>query len=62
MAVEQGWGREETVLSLMRKGGLRGRGERWGEVGMEVVRFRGHAESLGWGEYKAFREWVGKRA
>lgn len=61
MAVEQGWEKEESVVSLMRKGGWRGRESGWKEVEMEVVRFQGHAESLGYEEFKAWREWVGKR-
>ena len=61
VAVEQGWDKEETILSLMRKAGWGGRTEKWREVGdMKVVRFQGAAESVGWEEYKLWKEWVEK--
>lgn len=61
VAVEQGWDREETVVSLMRKAGWSGRKERWGEVAdLKVVRFQGMVESVGWGEFARWREWVEK--
>ena len=48
-------------MSLMRKAGWGGRREKWSEVGdLKVVRFQGVAESAGWEEYKAWREWVRK--
>ncbi len=58
VAVEQGWSKEETVVSLMRKAGWMGRKERWEEVGLDVVRYQGKKESLGWGEFRRWREWV----
>jgi len=61
VAVEQGWDREETIISLMRKAGWSGRRERWREVGdMKVVRYRGISESLGWEEFEKWRAWVEK--
>ena len=61
VAVEQGWDREETLVSLMRKAGWSGRREKWSEVGdLKVVRFQGVAETLGWGEFKEWRAWVDK--
>jgi hypothetical protein len=43
----------------MRKAGWGGRREKWAEVAdLKVVRFQGKAESLGWEEYRAWREWV----
>lgn len=57
--VEQGWDREETVVSLMRKAGWNGRRERWREVGdFKTTRFQGAAESVGWEEFKKWRAWV----
>lgn len=64
VAVEQDWDREETIVSAMRKAGWGGRKEKWAEVGdLKVTRFQGKAESVGWVEYKTWREWVevGKR-
>jgi uncharacterized protein (TIGR00296 family) len=55
VAVEQGWDKEETIVSLMRKAGWSGRREKWTEVtDLKVVRFQGLAESL---EYEEFAKW-----
>lgn len=55
VAVEQGWDKEETIVSLMRKAGWSGRREKWTEVtDLKVVRFQGLAESL---EYEDFAKW-----
>ena len=55
VAVEQGWDKEETIVSLMRKAGWSGRREKWMEVAdLKVVRFQGLAESL---EYEGFAKW-----
>lgn len=61
VALEQGWTKEETLTSLMRKAGYSsGRGgEMWKKVGdFRVVRYMGAKESCGWEEYKGWREWV----
>ncbi|CAL3971624.1 hypothetical protein PZA11_004953 [Diplocarpon coronariae] len=59
--VEQGWTKEETVFSLMQKAGWRGKKEKWREVGdFNTVRFQGKAESLGWEEFRRWREWAEK--
>lgn len=60
VAVEQGWDKEETVVSLMRKAGWVGRRDKWAEVDLKVVRYQGRKESLEYGEYKRWREWVEK--
>ncbi|EPE35875.1 AMMECR1-like protein [Glarea lozoyensis ATCC 20868] len=61
VAVEQGWDKEETIVSLMRKAGWSGKKEKWTEVGdLKCVRFQGKAESAGWDEYKNWKEWVEK--
>ncbi|KAL3426361.1 hypothetical protein PVAG01_03152 [Phlyctema vagabunda] len=61
VAPEQGWSKEETIVSLMRKAGWIGKKDRWNEVGdLKVVRFQGKAESLDFTEYKAWKEWVEK--
>lgn len=59
VAPEQGWDKEETIVSLMRKSGWGGRRDKWREVSdMKVVRFQGMAESLAWDEFKQWKEWV----
>lgn len=59
VAPEQGWTKEETVVSLMRKAGWEGNKSRWKEVELRVVRYQGKKEKLGYEEYKAWRDWVG---
>ena len=59
VAVEQGWTKEETLLSLMRKAGWLGRREKWREVGdLKVVRYQGKKESVDYEEYRKWRDWV----
>ncbi|KAK3064472.1 hypothetical protein LTS18_006928 [Coniosporium uncinatum] len=59
VAREQGWTKEETIVSLMRKAGWSGRKEDWRRVvGMEVVRYRGEREGLGWEVWRRWRAWV----
>ncbi|KAH9223082.1 AMMECR1 domain-containing protein [Leptodontidium sp. 2 PMI_412] len=59
--VEQGWTKEETVVSLMRKAGWTGRRDKWREVtDFKGTRFQGKAESLEWDEYWKWRQWVTK--
>ena len=62
VAVEQGWDKEETIVSLMRKAGWSGRKERWAEVGnLKVVRFQGLAESLEYGEFRKWKQATGEK-
>jgi uncharacterized protein (TIGR00296 family) len=59
VAVEQGWTKEETLLSLMRKAGWWGRREKWREVGdLKVVKYQGKKESVDYEEYRKWKEWV----
>jgi uncharacterized protein (TIGR00296 family) len=58
VALEQGWTKEETLVSLMRKAGWMGRKERWAEVPLDVVRYQGKKERVVYAEYKRWREWV----
>ncbi|KAK3484716.1 AMMECR1 domain-containing protein [Neurospora hispaniola] len=63
VAPEQGWTKEETVVSLMRKAGWEGNKSRWRDVELRVVRYQGKKEKLEYEEYKAWRDWVdGKKA
>lgn len=50
--VEQGWTKEETVVSLMRKAGWTGAREAWRKVALDVVRYKGTKATVGWEEYK----------
>ncbi|POS71181.1 ammecr1 family protein [Diaporthe helianthi] len=62
VATEQGWTKEQTLVSLMRKAGWEGRRDGWRGVAdagsMKVVRYRGDKEQLLFDEYKAWRDWA----
>ncbi|RMZ70191.1 ammecr1 family [Pyrenophora seminiperda CCB06] len=58
VALEQGWSKEETLVSLMRKAGWGGKKADWKKVGVRVVRYQGKKVALGWGEWTSWRDWV----
>lgn len=60
VAVEQGWDKDETLVSLIRKAGWVGRKEKWQELDIKVVRYQGKKESLEYDEYKKWKEWEAK--
>ncbi|KAJ4290920.1 hypothetical protein N0V90_010116 [Kalmusia sp. IMI 367209] len=55
-AKEQGWTKEETLISLMRKAGWSGRKDEWKKVDLNVVRYQGRQVRL---EYDEWSEWKG---
>jgi len=62
VATEQGWTKEETMVSLMRKAGWSGKRDKWRDVGdIKVVRFRGDALALEYAEFKEWRAFVEKK-
>lgn len=61
VAREQGWTKEETMVSLMRKAGWSGRSSDWRNVkDLNVVRYRGHRHELSYEEFDEWRDWVQK--
>lgn len=58
VASEQGWTKEEALFSLTRKAGWMGGHGRWKELELKVTRYQGKKCSMGYGEFKKFREWV----
>ncbi|WQF78450.1 Putative AMMECR1 domain-containing protein [Colletotrichum destructivum] len=58
VAVEQEWTKEETLISLMRKAGWMGSKSKWRDVELKVVRYQGKKDSLEYGEYKKWADWV----
>ncbi|KAI9822451.1 MAG: hypothetical protein M1827_000170 [Pycnora praestabilis] len=57
--VEQGWTKEETLNSLMRKAGWSGRKDDWRKVGdLKVVRYQGRRVGVGYREWREWRDWV----
>lgn len=62
VALEQGWTKEEAIISLMRKAGWSGNKQDWRKVtGLELVRYEGKKVDLLYKEFKEFRDWVDKR-
>lgn len=61
VAMEQGWDKEETLVSLMKKAGWSGREDKWRDVELKVVRYQGMKESMEYEEFKAWRNWVDAR-
>ncbi len=58
VASDQGWTKVETLKSLMRKAGYRGKVEEGDEVwkGMEVLRYRSEKCERSWREYVEWKE------
>ena len=62
VAAEQGWTKDETLVSLMRKAGWMGRRERWRDVDLKVVRYQGKKCKAAYRQFKAWRDWEDARA
>jgi AMME syndrome candidate gene 1 protein len=58
VAREQGWTKEETIVSLMRKSGWSGRKDDWKKIGLDVIRYQGKAISLAYDDWKQWRDWA----
>ncbi|KAH8197583.1 hypothetical protein TruAng_008267 [Truncatella angustata] len=58
VAPEQGWTKEETILSLIRKGGWMGKKDKWHDLDLKVVRYQGKKDDARYSEFKQFRDWV----
>lgn len=50
--VEQGWTKEETLISLMRKAGWTGRSSEWKKIAIRLTRYQGSKATVKWDEYK----------
>ena len=59
VAVEQGWSKEETIVSLMRKAGWTGRSSEWKKVSnLRCERYQGKKASIGYPVWRDWRDWV----
>lgn len=62
VAKEQGWTKEETVISLMRKAGWNGSGSAWLKTWQdgkgELVRYEGRQVGLHYDKWRQWRDWV----
>lgn len=57
VAEEQGWTKDETLLSLMRKAGWKG--DDWHDVDdLKVTRYQGLVVHTHYDDFSRFREWV----
>lgn len=64
VAKEQGWTKEETMVSLMRKAGWNGSSgswmKTWREGRGELITYEGKQVGLSYDEWREWREWVDK--
>ncbi|KAH9829789.1 ammecr1 protein [Teratosphaeria destructans] len=64
VAKEQGWTKEETLISLMRKAGWSGSGSGWLRTWKdgrgELVRYEGKQVALEYPDWREWRDWVQK--
>lgn len=62
VANEQGWTKDETLVSLMRKAGWNGRERDWDKVWREgtgeLVTYEGRKVELTFSEWQEWRDWV----
>lgn len=58
VAAEQGWTKDETLFSLIRKAGWMGSRWRWRDLDLKVTRYRGKKCSMQYAEYKKWKDWV----
>ncbi|KAL9008533.1 MAG: hypothetical protein Q9173_006350 [Seirophora scorigena] len=59
VAVEQGWTKDETVVSLMRKAGWTGRSKDWRNVAdMRAIRYEGKGQGCRWSTWREWRTWI----
>jgi AMMECR1 domain-containing protein len=58
VAVEQGWDKEETLVSLMRKAGWDGKEKDWKKVELSCQRYEGMRADADYEDYKLFRDWL----
>ncbi|KAG5926028.1 hypothetical protein E4U53_003173, partial [Claviceps sorghi] len=61
VASEQGWSKDETLYSLIRKAGWMGGRTRWKALELKVTRYQGRKASLNYPEFKKWRDWLATR-
>ena len=59
VAVEQGWTKEQALVSLMRKAGWVGRSADWKKVAdLRVTRYTGSKTNARYADWREWRNWV----
>ncbi|GME26413.1 putative ammecr1 family protein [Neofusicoccum parvum] len=61
VAKEQGWTKEETIVSLMRKAGWSGRKDDWRKIDLNVITYEGSKSTMLYSEWREWRDWVEER-
>jgi AMME syndrome candidate gene 1 protein len=62
VAAEQGWTKEETLFSLIRKAGWMGGRTRWRDLELKVTRYQGRKVSAEYPAFKKWKDWVATQA
>ncbi|TQV97091.1 AMME syndrome protein [Cordyceps javanica] len=62
IAAEQGWTKDETLFSLVRKAGWTGSRSRWPDLALKVTRYQGKKRSLNYSQYRKWRDWLAKQS
>ena len=59
VALEQGWTKEETIISLMRKAGWTGRSSEWEKVAdLKCIKYQGLKADIRYQVWRQWRDWV----
>lgn len=59
VAIEQGWTKEQTIVSLMRKAGWVGRSADWRKVqDLRIVKYQGKKSPVSYREFREWRKWL----
>ncbi|KAK3179641.1 hypothetical protein K4F52_008972 [Lecanicillium sp. MT-2017a] len=62
IASEQGWTKDETLFSLVRKAGWMGSRSRWKDLELKVTRYQGKKVSMSYARYKKWKDWAASKA
>ncbi|PHH76845.1 hypothetical protein CDD82_3777 [Ophiocordyceps australis] len=58
VAAEQGWTKDETLFSLVRKAGWIGSRSRWKDLELKVTRYQGKKHCMEYSVYKKWKDWA----
>ena len=58
IASEQGWTKDETLFSLIRKAGWMGSRSRWKDLELKVTKYQGKKVSMKYARYKKWKDWA----
>ncbi|KAK2609129.1 hypothetical protein QQS21_002356 [Conoideocrella luteorostrata] len=61
VAAEQGWTKDETLYSLIRKAGWNGGRSKWKTLDLKVTRYQGKKASVNYPEFKKWKDWLASK-